>query len=108
VTAVASDRQLRKDIVDLVGGRPGWRLEPRTTPGASPLWCFVADGKVELSVTAERGALRLYVMATDQEFAFRDADELSAWLLRHRAEAFGEVPERPPGKDRVRRFFEWN
>ena len=74
------ERQLRSDLVDLVKGRPGWRLEPRTTPGASPVWCFVAKGEIEFSVSVDDGALHLYVMATDQEFVLQSADDLSTWL----------------------------
>jgi hypothetical protein len=99
--------QTRKQIVELFQGRPGWRLEPRTTPGASPLWCFVVDGHVEFSVTAEGGAIRLYVMDSDQEMVFADADALVAWLRSYRSDALQEAPGRPDGKRRVKRFFEW-
>src|SRR6516165_1703887 len=57
----------RKQIVELLQGRPGWRLEPRTTPGASPLWCFLAEGKVVFSVTAEGASIHLYEMDSDRE-----------------------------------------
>ena len=100
--------QARKQIVELFQGRPGWRLEPRTTPGATPLWCFVADGRVEFSVTAEGGSFRLYVMDTDQEIVFEDVDELRAWLWANRAEALQDAPTRPDGKTRVKKFFEWS
>jgi hypothetical protein len=99
--------QARKEIVELVEGRPGWRLEPRTTPGATPLWCFVAGGEIEFSVTADDGAIHLYVMATDQELVFTDAEQLEAWLRVHRDDALQERPPRPVGKERSRRFFEW-
>jgi hypothetical protein len=94
-------------MVELLQGRPGWRLEPRTTPGATPLWCFVADGKVEFSVNAEGGAFRLYVMDADQELVFEDLDGLLAWLRTYRADALQPVPLRPDGKARVKKFFEW-
>jgi hypothetical protein len=99
--------QARKQIVELFQGRPGWRLEPRTTPGATPLWCFVVDGKVEFSVTAEGGSVRLYVMDTDQEVVFGDVEELTAWLRTYRADALREAALRPDGKARVKKFFEW-
>lgn len=98
----------RKELVELLEGRPGWRLEPRSTPGASPLWCFVAGAEIEFSVTAEDGAIHLYVMASDEELAFRDVDELTAWLRVHRQDAFTERPQRPQGKERFRRYFEWS
>jgi len=100
--------QVRKQLVELVEGRPGWRLEPRSTPGAAPLWCFVAGGEVEFSVTVEDGSIRLYVMATDEEIEFEHTDELEAWMHAHRADALGERPRRPQGKERFRRFFEWS
>jgi hypothetical protein len=102
------ENEIRKQIVDLFQGRPGWRLEPRTTPGATPLWCFVANGKVEFSVTADGGSLRLYVMDTDQEIVFEDLHDLRAWLKANRAEALQDAPTRPDGKTRVKKFFEWS
>jgi len=98
------------EILELLGGRPGWRLEPRSTPGTSPLWCFVFNGKIEFSVSAEGGSIRLYVMDTDREIAFDDADALMAWLRTNRAEAALE-PASPvadaPRKSRFRRLTEW-
>ncbi len=101
-----SDRA-RKDIVELFEGRPGWRLEPRTTPGATPMWCFVSGGEIEFSVAADAGAIHLYVMATDQELVFPDAEQLTAWLRIHRDDALQERPSRPADEKRSRRFFEW-
>ena len=97
------------ELVDLLVGRPGWRLEPRSTPGATPLWCFVFGGKIEFSVTAEGGSIHLYVMETDEEIVFKDADELTTWLRAHRAEALQEPTARSPaGKSRFRKLFEWS
>ena len=87
-----------KDFEELLGGRPGWRLEPRSTPGAGPLWCFVFNGKIEYSVTVDRGIIHLYVMDTDQEIVFADADELMAWLRSNRAEAAQEPVRTRRGK----------
>lgn len=99
---------MTNDILDLLGGRPGWRLEPRSTPGASPLWCFVANGKIEFSVTADADAIRLYVMDTDHEIAFAGADELMAWLRANRIEAAQEPAPRVPTRSRLRRFTDWS
>lgn len=99
--------QARKQIVELVEGRPGWRLEPRTTPGATPLWCFVVNGKVEFSVAAEAGAVRLYMMDTDQEVVFADVDGLAAWLRTYRSDALQQGAPRPDGRKRAKKFFEW-
>ena len=95
------------EILDLLGGRPGWRLEPRSTPGTTPLWCFVFNGKIEFSVTVDGESVRLYVMETDQEIVFDDADGLMAWLRANRAEAVLEPV--PPGtkKSRFRKITEW-
>ena len=98
----------KDEVVDLLGGRPGWRLEPRSTPGATPLWCFVAAGKIEYSVTADGGSVRLYVMETDQEIVFKDAGQLTAWLQTNRPEALQEPASRPTGPSRLRKLFEWS
>ena len=97
----------RKQIVELLQGRPGWRLEPRTTPGASPLWCFVAEGKVVFSVTAEGGSVRLYEMDLDRELVFGGIAELTTWLRSNRADALQEATRRTEGRTRVKKFFEW-
>jgi hypothetical protein len=101
-------KEQRSDLVDLVKGRPGWRLEPRTTPGASPLWCFVTNGDIEFSVTVDDGALHLYVMATDQEVVLQSAEDLSAWLETHRPEALSDRLIGPGGKARLKGITEWS
>jgi hypothetical protein len=97
----------RKQIVELFQGRPGWRLEPRTTPGASPLWCFVDQGKVVFSVTSEGTSIHLYEMDSDREVVFAGVDELTMWLQTYRSDALQEAAQRPDGKTRVKKFFEW-
>lgn len=99
---------MRTELANLFGGRPGWRLEPRSTPGATPLWCFVLGGKIEFSLTAEPDSIRLYVMDTDQELVFKDSDELTEWMRTHRAEALQEPESRAQGKARRRRFLDWS
>jgi hypothetical protein len=99
--------QPRQQLVDLLRGRPGWRLEPRTTPGATPLWCFVANGRVVYSVRAEGGVIRLYIMESDEEVAFRDVNGLTAFLQEHRPEAMQDAPDQLKGKKRAKKFFEW-
>ncbi len=98
----------RSEVSDLLGRRPGWRLEPRTTPGASPLWCFVDGGEVEFSVTAEGEGILLYVMETDEEVVLKDAQELTAWLQMHRADALQDVPPRQKGTARWKGILDWN
>jgi hypothetical protein len=102
-----SPGSLRKELVDLLGGLEGWRLEPRTTPGASPLWCYVSDGKIELSVSVDGPGIVLYVMDTDEEVTLPDRDALVAWLGEHRPESVRPAPPRAKGKGRFRKFFEW-
>ncbi len=99
---------MRSEVVELLRGRPGWRLEQRTTPGASPVWCYVVGGEIEFSVAVENGVIRLYVMDTDEEVVLAGTDELTAWLRTHKAHALQDPPRQPGGKTRVKRFFEWN
>jgi hypothetical protein len=96
------------DILALLGGRPGWRLEPSSTPGLEPMWCFVFNGRIEYSVSADQDSVHLYVMDTDQDLVFADGDALMAWLRTNRAEAVQDpVPTGTP-KRRFRRFTDWS
>lgn len=97
-----------KQFEELLGGRPGWRLEPRSTPGAGPLWCFVINGKIEYSVEVEGRSIHLYVMETDREIVFPDGDALMGWLRTNRAEAAQEPVAAPTWKSRRRKFTEWS
>ena len=94
-------------MIELVKGRPGWKLEPRSTPGASPVWCYVVEERIVLSVRADDGAIQVWVMATDEEVELPDAGALSDWLQTYRADALGERPQRKRGKNRFRELFEW-
>jgi hypothetical protein len=98
---------LTNEIVDLLGGRPGWRREPRSTPGSTPLWAFVYNGKIEYSVTGDAGTIRLYVMETDQEITFDTPDGLISWLRSNRPEAARESESRNPRKSIFRRVTQW-
>jgi hypothetical protein len=98
---------LTNEILDLLGGRPGWRLEPRSTPGSTPLWAFVYNGKIEYSVTIDGGTIRLYVMETDQEIIFDNADGLMSWLRSNRPEAAQESEAGKPRKSIFRRVTQW-
>jgi len=95
-------------LADLFGSRPGWRLEPKSTPGSAPVWCFVFGGKIEFSVTADSDSIHLYEMETDRDIAFNDADELAKWFRTHRAEAMQEPAIRASRKSRFRKLIEWN
>ena len=98
---------MTNEILDLLGGRPGWRLEPRSTPGSTPLWAFVYNGKIEYSVTVDGGTIRLYVMETDQEIIFDNADGLMSWLRSNRPEAAQESEAGKPRKSIFRRVTQW-
>ena len=100
-------KQQTNELVELVKGRPGWRLEPRTTPGASPLWCFVVNGEIEFSVSVEDGTLHVYVMATDQEVVLQNAEDLSGWLEANKPEALSDRVVSPSGKARMKGLLEW-
>ena len=65
-------------------------------------------GKVEYSVTADNDSIRLYVMESDEEIVFKDADELTTWLRTHRPEALREQASPSPRKSRFRKLFEWS
>jgi len=95
------------ELVDMLSGRPGWRLEPSLTPGATPLWCFGVGGKIDLSVAVDGSSISLYVMDTDTQIVCRDTDELTKWLRTHRAAALQE-PSTHPGKSGFRKLFEWS
>jgi hypothetical protein len=97
----------RKEVADLLGGLEGWRLEPSTTPGASPLWCFLSDGKIVFSVSVEGTAIALYVMDTDEELTFSSREAFEAWLEEHRPDAVRRGLIRSGRKARFRKFFEW-
>jgi len=103
-----NSKEHREDLAELLGQRPGWRLEPQVTPGATPLWCYVDEGRIEFSVSAQDDLIRLYEMATDQEVTFSDAESLTSWLRVHRSDALRDPPARLRGKARFRSFLEWS
>jgi hypothetical protein len=74
------DGELRDQVSSLLQARHGWRLEPRTTPGAPPTWCFGSGGVSDLSVDVENGALSVYFVDIDREVSLPDADALAASL----------------------------
>jgi len=71
------------------------------------LWAFVYNGKIEYSVTADGGTIRLYVMETDQEISFDNADMFMSWLRSNRPEAAQESEAGKPRKSIFRRVTEW-
>lgn len=95
-------------LAEMFGNRPGWRLEPTSSPGSSIVWCFVFGGKIEFSVTADVDSIQLYEMETDREITFKDPEELATWLRTYRAEALQEPAIRGSWKSRFRNIFEWS
>ena len=59
-------------------------------------------------MTVEEGSVRLYVMETDQDIIFDDAEGLMAWLRVNRAEALLEPEPPATKKSRLRRFTRWS
>jgi hypothetical protein len=105
-----NDREGRPSnvLADLFSNRPGWRLEPSSSPGGVPVWCFVAGGKVELSVTASVDSIHLYEMPTDRDITFGDTQELQEWLRTHRAEAMQEPVAPSSWRSRFRKLNNWS
>ncbi len=64
----------------LLQSRRGWSLEPQTTPGAPPTWCFGSGGESELSVSVDGGTVCAYLIDNDQEITLEDTEALTAWL----------------------------
>ena len=71
------------------------------------MWAFVYNGKIEYSVTIDGGTIRLYVMETDQEIIFDNADGLMSWLRSNRPEAAQESEAGKPRKSIFRRVTQW-
>jgi hypothetical protein len=100
--------QHRKELSELLAQRPGWRLEPQSTPGVAPLWCYTDGDRPEFSVSALEDGVLLRELSSEQEIRFADVEALASWLRTHRADTLREVPARPGGRARFRRFFEWS
>lgn len=67
------------EVCRLLEGRPHWRVEASSTPGAPPRWCFAEGGEIELAVSTDDG-ICVYLMDTDREVRLGTVDELAAWL----------------------------
>jgi hypothetical protein len=69
------------DRIDgIMGGRPGWELEPQSSPGSALLWCLRSEDDPVLTVGAEEGRISVYLVEADMEFLLADPEALSAWL----------------------------
>ena len=84
---------LRKEVDELLRRRPGWSLQATATPGALPVWCFGSGGRNDLTVAAERGSIRVYVMKSEREVKLGSTSELVAWLQAREAESLKNPDE---------------
>jgi hypothetical protein len=77
---MTSDRELFDEVGLILEGRPDWRYEPSTTPGAAPSWCLVSDGDILLSVTVIDGLHSVYLPNGDKEIDFDSRGRLIEWI----------------------------
>lgn len=77
---MTSDDELFLAIGKRLEHRPGWSLEPSTTPGGPTSWCFDEHGRVLLSITVSDGVISAYLPEGDVEVQFADLEALSAWV----------------------------
>ena len=78
--SVTGDAAMFHAIGQRLDPRPGWGLEPSTTPGGDPSWCFEQRGRVVLSVGVTDGVISAFVPDHDAEVQFTDVDALLAWI----------------------------
>jgi hypothetical protein len=83
-TVASREKQLWREVSDLLGHMSGWSVQDSPTPGVDPVWCFATHGRVEYSVSTEGGALHFYEEKTDGEVQFESVEALTDWLTQHR------------------------
>ena len=91
------DGGLESGIRDLLGSRPGWRLEPQATPGLPPQWCFGPGGRTRLAVGVGDGAVSLYLEDLDRDLRLPDVATLAGWLDAN--ESRFAAPDAPGAED---------
>lgn len=101
------DADLWKAVDHLLGRRPGWRFQPRSTPGATPVWCFGPEADPVLTVSVDDGAIVVCPESGDPEVTLPGGDELFRWLSDHWPEALPEQRARATDKLRRGRLFRW-
>ncbi len=74
------DKNLRREVEELLRPREHWSLQPSSSPGMPSQWCLLSGPEIELSVTVDKGAIVLYVMDANAEIFFDDVAALTAWL----------------------------
>ncbi len=77
---MSDDDELFAVVGRILGDRPGWHLEPSTSPGGSPSWCIDPGGRVVLSASVIDGRIQLYLPAGDREIELDGVAELQTWL----------------------------
>jgi len=78
----ASD-DLLDQVARALGPRPGWRLEPSSSPGGPPAWCRYDSGKLALSIDVGDSGLAVYEPEWDRVTPLADVAALLAWLTAH-------------------------
>ncbi len=86
------DDQLFDEVGRLLEPRLHWNLEPSTTPGGAPSWCFDPGGEVELSVSVSDGLIDVYQVQQDRDLFFPGVDALAAWVEDNEARFSGREP----------------
>lgn len=86
------DDELTEAIAQLLGSRPGWSLQPSSTPGAPLAWCFGAGGEIDLAVEVDQGAIDVYRMEDDRDLRFATIEDLTNWLDANEATALKGEP----------------
>jgi hypothetical protein len=67
-----------------LGARPGWSLQPSSSPGIDPLWCFGPDTAsgtdIQVTVSVVGSTVSIYLVEHDLEFVVPDEDALATWV----------------------------
>lgn len=81
------DKELWADLSSYLKRRKGWSLQPMSSPGAPPTWCYRSGAKISLQASVLRGAICVYVMEDDREVRFQTVEELANRLEGNRPAA---------------------
>jgi hypothetical protein len=103
------DKELARQLRQLLDPRPGWSLQPQATPGLPAMWCFGPGGRARLGAGVDAGELSVYLEDLDRDLRFADVTGLAAWLDAN--ESLFAGPHAPGAEDfdllLRRRFEEW-
>ena len=107
VSVRADKDKLRAEVDELLGRRPGWKLQAMATPGLPPVWGFGSGGQVELSVGTDRDSISVYVVEQDLDVTLHNTSELAEWLQAYKPQAFQDPKDGAGAKPKRRRFLDW-